>query len=235
LRGPRLRNWVHQGTQLNETHSYHIANHLRILIVTALAYACKLCVQYAPVSKLQAHHHCRSGPCQARCIVSRCTQSRLTTTTAEAHDAASPAGLAASCRCGLSSSCQPRACNLHLCASPQPLVQCPEWVPVAVRTSPVFEKVPTRHKHKVAHAAVRPGGLTAHCVQSTPVCKSTITWCWYSATRCSSGCQSSAARAPGETRQGSHCWAVAKKERKKPQPNAVAGTRCSSSGRERCL
>jgi hypothetical protein len=42
LRGPRLRNWVH-GTQLNETHGYHMANHLRILIVTALAYACNLC------------------------------------------------------------------------------------------------------------------------------------------------------------------------------------------------
>ena len=97
MRGPRLRNWVHQGTQLNETHSYHIANHLRILIVTALAYACKLCVQYGPASKLQARNHCRSGPCQARCIVSRCTQSRLTTTTAEAHDADRPAGLAASC------------------------------------------------------------------------------------------------------------------------------------------
>ena len=98
MRGPRLRNWVHQGTQLNETHSYHIANHLQILIVTALAYACKLCVQYGPASTSQARNHCRSsGSCQARCTVSRCTQSRLTTTTAEAHDADRPAGLAASC------------------------------------------------------------------------------------------------------------------------------------------
>ena len=91
-----------------------------------------------------------------------------------------------------------------------------------MRTSPFFEKVPTRHKHKVAHAAVRPGGLTAHCVQSTPVCKSTITWCWYSTTRRSSGCQSSVAHAPGQTRQGSHCWAVAKKKKKKKAP-----TQCS--------
>ena len=45
-----------------------------------------------------------------------------------------------------------------------------------------------------AHAAVRPGGLTARCVQSTPGCKSTITWCWYSTIRCCSGCQSSVVR-----------------------------------------
>jgi hypothetical protein len=89
-----------------------------------------------------------------------------------------------------------------------------------VRTSPFFEKAPTptRHKHKVTHAAVRPGGLTAHCVQSTPVCKSTITWCWYSTIWRSCGCQSSVARAlaPGQTRQGSHCWAVARKRKKAP-------------------
>ena len=91
-----------------------------------------------------------------------------------------------------------------------------------MRTSPFFEKVPTRYKHKVAHAAVRPGGLTAHCVQSAPVCKSTITWCWYSTTRRSSGCQSSVAHAPGQTRQGSNCWAVAKKKKKKKAP-----TQCS--------
>jgi hypothetical protein len=46
----------------------------------------------------------------------------------------------------------------------------------------------------VAHAAVRPGGLTARCVQSTPVCKSTITWCWYSTIWRSCGCQSSVVR-----------------------------------------
>jgi hypothetical protein len=89
-----------------------------------------------------------------------------------------------------------------------------------VRTSPFFEKAPTptRHKHKVTHAAVRPGGLTAHCVQSTPVCKSTITWCWYSTIWRSCGCQSSVARAlaPGQTRQGSH--SRCKKKKKSPNP-----------------
>jgi hypothetical protein len=60
-----------------------------------------------------------------RVIVWLCTHSQASqlSTTAEAHDADRPAGLAASCRCVLCSSLQPRACNLHLCASPQPLVQ----------------------------------------------------------------------------------------------------------------
>jgi hypothetical protein len=63
-----------------------------------------------------------------RVIVWLCTHSQLSklklqSNTAEAHDADRPAGLAASCRCGLCSSFQPRACNLHVCASPQPLVQ----------------------------------------------------------------------------------------------------------------
>ena len=54
--------------------------------------------------------------------VAACTHSQLSTTV-EAHDADRPAGLTASCRWVLSSNFQPRACNLHLCASPQPLVQ----------------------------------------------------------------------------------------------------------------
>ena len=59
-----------------------------------------------------------------RVIVWLCTHSQPElSTTVEAHDADRPAGLTASCRWVLSSNFQPRACNLHLCASPQPLVQ----------------------------------------------------------------------------------------------------------------
>jgi hypothetical protein len=89
---------------------------------------------------------CRS-PCRARCIVSLGALFQLSATCVQSAPVCESPASGAVTLLGASSSAD----------------------------QPFFEKAPTRrHKHRVAHAAVRPGGLTARCVQSTTVCKSTI-------------------------------------------------------------
>jgi hypothetical protein len=142
----RVIMWLCTQSQLSTTVEAHDADR-----PAGLAASC----HRVAVHSLTAIHHsrgtrCRS-PCRACCIVSLWALFQLSATCVQ---------------------------SAPVCESPASGA-----VTLAVQTSPFFLKKPQPStstwgllpsKHRVAHAAVRPGGLTARCVQSTTVCKSTI-------------------------------------------------------------
>ena len=207
----RVIMWLCTHSQLSTTVEAHDADR-----PAGLAAACHRVAEYS-FTAVHRGTRCRS-PCRARCIVSWCDGTlthRVTAIHQSRHtmQIALPGSLHRVAGCSVPAVSHVRA----ICTCVRvPCLWCSD---LSSADQPFFfEKAPTLHKHKVAHAAVRPGGLTARCVQSTPVCKSTITWCWYSTIWRSCGCQSSVARAlaPGQTRQGSH--SRCKKKKKSPNP-----------------